>query len=434
MRTVDTIIKKRDGYKLNAQEIENIVMGYVDDRIPDYQFSSFLMAVFLKGLDEEETFELTRIMKESGDQIDLSEIKKTTLDKHSTGGVGDKTTLYISPILACFDLALPKMSGRGLGHTGGTLDKLESIPGFTVEISNEDFIKQVNELGLAIVGQTGNLAPADKKIYALRDVTATVESIPLVVSSIMSKKLASGADNIILDVKCGNGAFMKTFEDARLLAEGMVAIGKSFNKKMKALITNMDQPLGYAIGNALEVIEVIDALKGQGPSDFLELSEELCIQALLTAEIYDDYDLAREAVKEKISSGQALEKFRQMIVAQHGQAQVLDDYGLFKLAEKREKILADQEGYVKEIKTEELGLASMILGAGRAEKDDQIDYGVGIKFMPKIGDKITKGQKIAEIYYRNEGQMEKSSQLIREALLLTDEKIEKRPTIYQIIE
>lgn len=434
MRALEIIIKKRDGHKLTYDELKNLVMGYVDDKIPDYQFSAFLMAVFLKGLDKEESQNLTRIMMESGEQIDLSQIKKTTLDKHSTGGVGDKTSLFIAPILACFELALPKMSGRGLGHTGGTLDKLESIPGFKVELSREEFFRQVNEIGLAIIGQSGNLTPADKKIYALRDVTGTVESIPLVVSSIMSKKLAAGADNIILDVKCGNGAFMKDIDRARTLAQDMVEIGKAFNKRMKALITNMDQPLGYAIGNALEVIEVIDALRGEGPEDFLELSVDLSVHSLLTAKIYRNYEEAKFAVWEKISSGEALEKFRAMILAQGGDGKVIDDYQLFNLAKKREVIYADNEGYVKEIKTEDLGLASMILGAGRATKDDIIDPGVGIKFYAKIADKIEKGQILAEVFYRDDLKLFEAKKLIQEAIAFSDDKLAKKKTILEIIE
>lgn len=434
MRALDIIIKKRDGHKLTFDELNNIVMGYVNDEVPDYQFSAFLMAVYLKGLDKEESLDLTKIMMESGEQIDLSQIKKTTLDKHSTGGVGDKTSLFIAPLLACFDLALPKMSGRGLGHTGGTLDKLESIPEFKVELSRQEFFKQVNEIGLAIIGQSGNLTPADKKIYALRDVTGTVESIPLVVSSIMSKKLAAGAKNIILDVKCGNGAFMKDFDQARILAQEMVDIGKSFNKSMKALITNMNQPLGYAIGNALEVIEVIDTLRGEGPEDFLNLSLELSAHSLLTAGIFNNYEEARLAVLEKISSGQALEKFRAMILAQGGLDEVIDNYQLFNLPDKKESIYAENEGYVREIKTEDLGLASMILGAGRATKDDIIDPGVGIKFYPKISDKIEKGQLIAEVFYREQVKLLESKKLIQGALLLSKGKTEKQKLVFEIIE
>lgn len=434
MRTVDLIIKKRDGLKLSFDEIEFLVTGYVNGEIPDYQISSFLMAAFLNGLDDEETFNLTKIMRDSGDKMDLSPIKKVTLDKHSTGGVGDKTSLVIAPLLACFDIALPKMSGRGLGHTGGTIDKLESIPGFKVELTREEFINQVNETGLALIAQTGNITPADKKLYALRDVTGTVDSIPLIVGSIMSKKLAAGADNIILDVKCGTGAFMKDLEHAVDLAESMVKIGKNFNKNIRALITNMNQPLGYAVGNALEVIEVIETLKGEGPEDLMKLSLELSAHGLLITGKKESLDDAREALVEKIKTGEALNKFGDMIEAQGGTREVLNEVALFNIPENKYELFAEKSGYVKSIEVERIGHASMLLGAGRARKEDLIDPAVGLKFFLNIGSKVDKGDLMAEIYYNNSQNLQEAIDTLQTSITLSDEHIEKEEIVYKIIE
>lgn len=434
MRAIDIIIKKRDGFKLTFEEIEFLIMGYVKEEIPDYQISSFLMAAFFNGLDEEETYSLTKIMRDSGDIIDLSAIHKTTLDKHSTGGVGDKTSLIIAPLLSCFDIAVPKMSGRGLGHTGGTIDKLESIPEFRAELTKEEFINQVNKIGLALIGQSGNITPADKKLYSLRDVTGTVNAIPLIVSSIMSKKLASGADNIILDVKCGTGAFMKDLDHAIELAQGMVIIGKKFDKNIKALITNMNQPLGYAVGNALEVIEVFETLKGKGPKDLLELSLEIVSQGLVLAGKSNDLQEARKMATMKINSGEALTKLGDMIQAQGGNRNVLKEYSLFNIPETIYEVRSDEDGYVESLQVEKIGYASMVLGAGRRKKSDIIDPTVGLKFYLNIGDKIKKGDLIAEIFYNDSKKLEESIQSIKEAIKFSKSEIPKEKTIYQIVD
>ena len=434
MRTVDLIIKKRDKGKLTFEEMEYLITGYVNDEIPDYQVSSFLMASFINGLDDEETYNLTKLMRDSGDKMDLSPIHKITLDKHSTGGVGDKTTLIIAPILACFDIAVPKMSGRGLGHTGGTIDKLESIPGFKVELSKKEFIQQVNEIGLALIAQTGNITPADKKLYALRDVTGTVDSIPLIVGSIMSKKLAAGAENIILDVKCGSGAFMKDVKHGEELAKAMVKIGKSFNKNIRALLTNMNQPLGYAVGNALEVIEVFETLKGNGPEDLLELSVEIVANSLVVTGKTNNIENGRNMAIEKIKSGEALSKLGDMIEAQGGTREVLDDYSIFKIPETRYEIKSEEDGYVESLEVEKIGYASMLLGAGRAKKDDIIDPSVGLKFYLDIGDKVSKGDIIAEIFYKDSKNLDEAVKIITGSIVLSDRKIEKEKIIFKIIE
>lgn len=433
MRSVDLIVKKRDKQKLSFEEIEFLIMGYVKEEIPDYQVSSFLMASFLNGLDDEETYNLTKIMRDSGDKIDLSPIHKTTLDKHSTGGVGDKTSLIIGPILACFDIAIPKMSGRGLGHTGGTIDKLESIPGFKVELTREEFIDQVNKIGLALIAQTGNITPADKKLYALRDVTGTVNSIPLIVGSIMSKKLAAGADNIVLDVKCGTGAFMKNLDDAEKLAKGMVKIGKDFNKNIIALITNMNQPLGYAVGNALEVIEVIETLKGKGPQDLLELSLAIVSQALIITNKALSIEEANKITLEKINNGEALKKLGEMIEAQGGNREVINDYKIFNIPKSKIEITSEEEGYVENLEVEKIGYASMLLGAGRAKKEDIIDPTVGIKFYLDIGSQVKKGDLIAEIFYNDTKNLDETIKTLKESIKLSKEEIIKEDIIYKII-
>lgn len=433
MRTVDLIIKKRDGNKLTFEELEFLINGYVKGEIPDYQISAFLMASFLKGLDNEETYNLTKIMRDSGEKMDLTPIHKETLDKHSTGGVGDKTSLIIAPILACFDIAVPKMSGRGLGHTGGTIDKLESIPGFKVELSRKEFIDQVNNIGLALIAQTGNITPADKKLYSLRDVTGTVNSIPLIVGSIMSKKLAAGAENIILDVKCGSGAFMKDIDQGEKLAEAMVNIGKDFNKNIIALLTNMNQPLGYAVGNALEVIEVIETLKGNGPEDLFELSLELGGNALIITKKADSLEKAKALIMEKINSREALNKFGEMIEAQGGTTEVLENYRLFNIPETVFELRAEKDGYVKSLDVEKIGYASMLLGAGRAKKEDIIDPSVGLKFYLDIGDEVKKDNIIAEIFYNDASNLEEAKNTIINAITLTDKKVDKEKIVYKII-
>ena len=371
-------------------------------------------------------------MLESGDEVDLSEINGLCVDKHSTGGVGDKTSLVIAPICASFGLKLAKMSGRGLGHTGGTLDKLESIPGLTISLSLEDFIKQVNEIGLAIIGQTANVAPADKKLYALRDVTGTVDSIGLIASSIMSKKLASGAKIILLDVKVGDGAFMKTLDDARVLAKRMVNIGKRFGRKVVAMITDMDQPLGNAVGNSIEVIEAIDTLKGNGPKDFTELCYNICAEMLTVSEVFTTKEEALIKIDEIVKSGTALEKLKQMIKYQHGNIDVINDYSIFGNAKEIIEVKSEISGYVRTIDTSDIGVSAMLLGAGREKITDVIDSVVGIMAYAKKGDYINKGDIIGKVY-TNGKNTDKAIEMLRNAYKLTNEKIEKENIILDII-
>lgn len=432
MRAVDIIIKKKLGGVLSEQEIHFIIDGYVKGEIPDYQISALMMAICFNGLNDEEQYFLVKEMLESGEVNDLSGIKGICVDKHSTGGVGDKTTLVIAPVLASCGLKLAKMSGRGLGHTGGTLDKLESIPGFKIGLTTEEFFKQVNETGLAVVGQTANIAPADKKLYALRDVTGTVESIGLIAGSIMSKKLASGAHTILLDVKVGDGAFMKNINDAEELAHSMVTIGNSFGRKTVAMLTDMDQPLGEAIGNSLEVIEAIDTLKGKGPKQFEELCYQICVEMLTVSGVCKTNDEALALVKKKIASGEALEKLKLMIEYQNGDSRVLNDYSIFGTAKEVIPVLAKEDGYVKTIKTTSIGTAAMILGAGRATMNDIIDPTVGIKVYKKVGDKITKGEKIADVY-TNGKNTEVAIQTILDSYTIIKEEVKPRNIVIKVI-
>lgn len=432
MRVVDLIIKKKNGEKLTNEEISFLIKGYVAGEIPDYQISSLLMAICFKGLDREEQVSLTMEMLHSGDQIDLSRVNGICVDKHSTGGVGDKTTLAIAPILAACSLKLAKMSGRGLGHTGGTLDKLESIPGFKISISPEDFFKQVNEIGIAVVGQTANITPADKKLYALRDVTGTVESVGLIAGSIMSKKLASGAHYILLDVKVGEGAFMKTVEEAKVLAKAMVDIGDSCGRKTVAMLTDMDQPLGEAVGNSLEVIEAIETLKGKGPKDFRDLCYALSEEMLLMTGICNNEQEARKMVDEAISSGKALDKLKQMIEYQDGDSKVINDYSLFPQAKSLIEIKSEKEGYISSIKALEIGNAAMILGAGRKTKEDKIDLSVGVKVKVKVGCKVNKGDTLAVLYANDKG-IEEAKEMAKKAFLITENKVESHKIVLGII-
>ena len=387
MRVVDLINRKKYGQALSRDEIYFLINGYVNGTIPDYQMSAFLMAVIFQGLNSDERLAFTQAMLESGEVIDLSHIEGKLVDKHSTGGVGDKTTLVVGPIVSACGVIVPKMSGRGLGHTGGTLDKLESIPGFKINLTSEEFIKQVREIGLVVMGQTTNIAPADKKLYALRDVTGTVESVGLIASSIMSKKLASGADHIVLDVKVGKGAFMKTLDDARELAKAMVDIGNRAGKKTVAVLTNMDEPLGEMVGNSLELIEAIETLKGNGPRNFTKLCYELSSEILLITDVAKTKEEAYQKIDEVIKSQQALNKLRQMITYQHGNPQVIDDYSLFPQAQNIIKVRSLKDGYVSEINALKVGEAAMILGAGRQTINDTIDLGVGIQVIAKVGKK-----------------------------------------------
>lgn len=433
-RIVDLILKKRNGNELLPEEIDFIIENYVNGLIPDYQMSAFLMAVYFNPLTEKETLALTMAMLKSGDEVDLSKIQGIKVDKHSTGGVGDKTSLVVAPIVSALGVKIAKMSGRGLGHSGGTLDKLESIPGFTIEISSEDFFKQVNEIGLAIIGQSANITPADKKLYALRDVTGTIESIGLIASSIMSKKLASGADNIVLDVKVGSGAFMKSLEEARLLAQTMVKIGSGANRETVATLTNMDQPLGCAVGNSLEVIEAIETLKGNGPEDFTHLCLTLAAEIILIAKITDSEEEAYKLAHKTIEDGSALNKLSEMIKYQGGNSEVINDYSLFGCADEECELIyeAEEEMYVESIDAEKIGQASVLLGAGRAKKEDSIDYTVGIVIKKKIGDIIKKGDVLATIY-SNGKNTNQALEMVLNAYVITNEFVEKPQVVYETI-
>lgn len=421
MRTVDLIIKKKDGFELSKEEIHFLIDGYVKNTVADYQMSAFLMAICINGTTIAEQVALTKEMLESGEQVNLSGIEGICVDKHSTGGVGDKTTLVVAPILAALGLKLAKMSGRGLGHTGGTLDKLEAIPGFKIDISSKDFINQVKEIGLAVVGQTLNIAPADKKLYALRDVTGTVNSVGLIASSIMSKKLASGAHSIVLDVKVGEGAFMKTLKEAKVLAKAMVAIGKSYGRNVVAMLTNMEEPLGEAVGNSLEVIEAIETLKGRGPKNFTILCEEICAEMLLVTKIVKDKAEALLKIREVINNKEALNKFKEMIEYQAGDIRVIDDYSVFLEANNIIKLYSTETGYIKKINAYLIGVAASKLGAGRNKKEDKIDPSVGIKVLAKVGDKITKDDLLAIIYANDLGLKEVKMDVLN-SFTITKEK------------
>ena len=434
MRIVDIIIKKREGLELTKEEIYFVINGYVSGNIPDYQVSSFLMAIFLKGMTKEEQYILTKAMLESGEQIDLSLINGIKVDKHSTGGVGDKTSLVVAPLAASFGVKMAKMSGRGLGHTGGTLDKLESIPGFNIEMSSDAFFKQVNEIGLAIIGQSANITPADKKLYALRDVTGTIETIPLIASSIMSKKLASGADHIVLDVKVGSGAFMKNLDDAKKLAKAMVEIGNLSGKDTVATLTDMSQPLGKAVGNSIEIIEAIETLKGRGPKDFTELCVALTVEILLIANIYNDEELAKEKVYDAINNGQGLNKLKQMIEYQGGDSNVIEHYELLPHAEEEIDLeyLGEDIVYIHDIDALKIGEAAMLLGAGRLTKEDQIDYAVGVSVEKKIGDKLSHGDVIAKIYTNGKNTQDAMNKIF-EAFSVSEEAVTSHNIILDVV-
>lgn len=419
MRMVDIIAKKRGGHALTKEEIEFVVNGYTNDDIPDYQMSSLAMAIFFQDMTDEERAYLTMAMVESGDQIDLSNIEGIKVDKHSTGGVGDTTTLVLAPLVAALDVPVAKMSGRGLGHTGGTIDKLESVEGFHVEISEEAFVKLVNEDKVAVIGQTGNLTPADKKIYALRDVTATVNSIPLIASSIMSKKIAAGADAIVLDVKTGNGAFMKTVDDAEQLAHAMVKIGNQVGRQTMAIISDMSQPLGRAIGNALELQEAIDTLKGEGPEDLTELVLTLGSQMVVLAQKAKDLDEARGMLQEVIDNGKALEKFKTFLSNQGGDASVVDDPSKLPTAQYQFELQAKRSGVVSEMIANEIGIASMMLGAGRQTKEDVIDLAVGLVLNKKVGDRVEEGESLLTIYANSED-VEQVKQKLYDNITISD--------------
>lgn len=398
MRAVDIILKKRQGKELTEQEIDFLVQGFTKGDVPDYQMSAFAMAVFFKGMTSQETAFLTNSIINSGETIDLSAIDGIKVDKHSTGGVGDTTTLLLGPLVAAAGAPVAKMSGRGLGHTGGTLDKLESIPGFNINLTKEQFVETVNNIKVAVMGQTAKLAPADGKLYSLRDVTATVDSIPLIASSIMSKKLAAGADGIVLDVKTGDGAFMKTLDDSFALAEEMVKIGTHLGKETVAFITDMDQPLGNAIGNSLEIIEALESLKGRGPRDLMDLTLDLAAQMLLISKVCSNELQAKEVLQRVIEDGSALKSFRDFVEAQGGNPAVVDDYSLLPMAKEKINVTSPTNGYITKIEAEGLGKFAMVLGAGRARKEDPIDHGVGILLHKKIGDRVSEGDVLATLY------------------------------------
>ncbi|MDO3660873.1 pyrimidine-nucleoside phosphorylase [Bacillus sp. C28GYM-DRY-1] len=398
MRMVDIIIKKQNGKELTTEEIQFFVEGYTDGSIPDYQASALAMAIFFQDMSDRERADLTMAMVNSGETIDLSAIEGIKVDKHSTGGVGDTTTLVLAPLVAALDVPVAKMSGRGLGHTGGTIDKLEAIDGFHVELSKDEFIKLVNRDKVAVIGQSGNLTPADKKLYALRDVTGTVNSIPLIASSIMSKKIAAGADAIVLDVKTGAGAFMKTEEDAAELAKAMVRIGNNVGRQTMAVISDMSQPLGFAIGNALEVKEAIDTLKGEGPEDLHELVLTLGSQMVVLAKKADTLDEARTKLEEVMKNGKALGKFKDFLKNQGGDSSIVDEPSKLPQAAYQIDVPAKETGVVSEIVADEIGVAAMLLGAGRATKEDEIDLAVGIMLRKKVGDKVEKGEPLVTLY------------------------------------
>lgn len=425
----EIIQKKKNGEKLSKDEIYYFINGYTKGEIPDYQVSALLMAICFRGMDEEETTHLTMAMAHSGDVVDLSKIEGVKVDKHSTGGIADTTTLVLLPLVASAGVKMVKMSGRGLGHTGGTIDKLESIPGFKTELSQDEYIEIANDIGAVITGQSENLVPADKKLYALRDVTATVDSIPLIASSIMSKKIAGGADKIILDVKFGNGAFMKEYDKAVELAKLMVKIGWLAGRETIAYVTDMHQPLGLAIGNSIEVIEAAETLKGRGHEDLLSLCIEFGSEMMLLANIEKDKEKAKEVLMEKINEGAALEKFKQIVKRQGGNSKALDDYKLLPQAKFQKKIFSPQTGYIKDIDALRLGVTAMKLGAGRSTKEDIIDPAVGIWIYAKIGEKLRRGQVLAKIFANDEEKLQWATEEIRCAIDISKEKQEKRKVI-----
>lgn len=433
MQTYDLINKKKNKEELSKEEIDFIIEGYTKDEIPDYQMSAFLMAVCLNKMTHEETANFTLAMANSGDMLDLSAIHGAKVDKHSTGGVGDKTSLILSPMVASLGVPVAKMSGRGLGHTGGTIDKLESFPGFLTALTTEKFIENVNNIKLAIVGQTANLAPADKKIYALRDVTATVDNISLIASSIMSKKLASGSDVIVLDVKTGSGAFMKNYEDSLALAKEMVQIGTLSGKTTYAVITDMNQPLGRAVGNAIEVKEAIETLAGKGPEDLLEVSLTLASYMLLGSGKASTAKEARQLLEETIESGKALDKLAEFIGAQGGDSEFVYHPELLKMGSIHYDVKSPSDGYVQEIKTDEIGLASSLLGGGRTTKDSKIDLSVGIYIHKKLGDKVSKNEALATIYANDDSKRKEAKKRLINAYTIGKEKPQIPPYIYCIV-
>lgn len=433
MRMYDLILKKKQGKELNTEEINWMIKEFTEGRIPDYQMSAMTMAICFQGMDKRETFDLTMAMRDSGDVLDLSRIDGIKVDKHSTGGVGDKVSLVLTPIVASLGVPVAKMSGRGLGHTGGTIDKLESFSGFSTEISEKKFVDSVNTIGIAIAGQTANLAPADKKLYALRDVTATVDQMSLIASSIMSKKLASGADAIVLDVKTGNGAFMQKEEDAIALAKAMVDIGNRAGKQTVAVITDMDEPLGNAVGNALEIKEVIDALHGDGPEDLMEVVYALGTQMLLLAKRAEDEEIARNLITESIQERKALKKFAEFIENQGGNREEILHPDMLPKARYVITVLAEEEGCIERILAQDIGIACMTLGGGRENKESTIDHGVGIILTKKISDTVKKGETLALIHANSKEKAVLASNLVKNAYQIAKEPAKKAPMVKCII-
>jgi len=433
MRTVDLIQRKRDGEELAPEEIEFLVNGYTNGEIPDYQTSAFLMAVFYSGMTDREVSRLTECMLHSGETVDLSSIPGVKVDKHSTGGVGDKTSFIVAPLAAAAGVVVPMMSGRALGHTGGTLDKLESIPGFRTNLSTEEFRKQLAEHRLAFIGQTDQLAPADRKLYSLRDVTATVESIPLISSSIMSKKLAEGIDALVLDVKVGNGAFMKKQVDARRLAQTMVGIGRRMDKKVQALITDMNQPLGYAVGNALEIMEASQTLQNAGPADLTKLSLELAARMIFLGKKAGSLDDARRMAEKHLVDGSAYALFKKVVAAQGGNPQALDKFELLPNATGMREVTSPRAGYVAAINAEDIGTASNMIGAGRDRKEDTIDPAVGIILEVKAGEKVDAGSVLCRLYYTKEDRVEEAAEMVEDAFRVSTQKPDERELILEVV-
>ena len=433
MRTVDLIQRKRDGEELAPDEIEFLVEGYTSGDIPDYQMSAFLMAVFYTGMSDREVTRLTECMLRSGDLVDLSSVPGVKVDKHSTGGVGDKTSLIVAPLAAAAGVVVPMMSGRALGYTGGTLDKLESIPGFRTNLSTDEFRKQLTEQGLCFIGQTERLAPADGKLYALRDVSGSVESIPLIAASIMSKKLAEGVDALVLDVKVGNGAFLKKQVDARRLAQMMVSIGRPRDKKVQALITDMSQPLGYAVGNALEVMEASQTLQNAGPTDLTRLSIELAARMIYLGKKAGTLDEARRTAEQLLVDGSGYQKFKDVVAAQGGNPQALDKFELLPNATGMREITSPRGGYVSLIDAEDIGKASNMIGAGRDKKDDAIDPAVGIILEVKVGEKVDAGSVLCRIYYTREDRVEEAAEVVEDAFRISAQKPDERELILEVV-
>ena len=433
MRMYDLITKKKHGEVLTDEEIQFMITGYVNGEIPDYQMSAMTMAIWFNGMNDHEITELTKVMAQSGDMIDLSAIAGKKVDKHSTGGVGDKTTLIVAPIVAACGGKVAKMSGRGLGHTGGTVDKLEAIPGYRTVLDRKEFFDTVNKCGMSLIGQSGNLAPADKKLYALRDVTATVDSIPLIASSIMSQKLAAGSDCILLDVKTGSGAFMKTLDDSIKLAQTMVAIGEGAGRRTVALITDMDTPLGFGIGNSLEVIESMDVLKGRGPADLTEVSLQLA-ENMLYLVGKGTIEECRAMAEKAIADGSAFETFCTMVREQGGDDSVLRDYEKFAQAPYKQEVLAERDGFITKMNAEEIGETSVILGAGRETKDSDIDFSAGLVLHKKFGDAVKKGDSLVTLYTSKEASLKDAERLYREAVVIGDTQPVKEPLVYARVE